>query len=106
MSDSPIKLVSVKCPECGAALTVEDGRQQAFCSYCGTRVLIANENEKITRTINEAEIKKAEAERDIRLKELENENQKQKNNKKIIAFLWAGIFVLAVLSLIFVIIRY
>jgi|LAHS01.1.fsa_nt_gb DNA-directed RNA polymerase subunit RPC12/RpoP len=73
-----IKIVSVKCPECGAKLDIEEGRKQIFCSYCGAKLLIDNENEYIYRTIDEAGIKQAEAgmkqteaEHDIRLKQLE-----------------------------------
>ena len=32
-----IKFVSIKCPECGATLDIEEGRKQIFCSYCGTK---------------------------------------------------------------------
>ena len=28
-----IKFTSVKCPECGAALPIEEGRKQMSCSY-------------------------------------------------------------------------
>ena len=47
-----IRFVSIKCPECGAALDVEEGRRQIFCSYCGSSVLIDNDNEHIIRHIN------------------------------------------------------
>ena len=40
-----VKLIYVKCPECGAALDIEEDRKEAFCSYCGTKVLLYNENE-------------------------------------------------------------
>ena len=54
-----IKLNSVKCPECGATLPIEEGRTQIFCSYCGTKVIVTNENEYLYRHIDEAEIKHA-----------------------------------------------
>lgn len=66
-----IRFTAVKCPECGAEFDIEEGRKQAFCSYCGTRILINNDNEHIYRTIDEAEIKKAEAEQIIRMRELD-----------------------------------
>ena len=46
-----IKFTSVKCPECGAKTHIEEGRNQAFCSYCGTKILITNENEYIIRHV-------------------------------------------------------
>ncbi len=66
-----IKFVSVKCPECGAALEVEEGREQIFCSYCGSKVIIENDNEYIYHHIDEAEIKQAETDRIIQLKKME-----------------------------------
>ena len=69
-----INFVSVKCPECGAQLEVEEGRTQAFCTYCGTKVLIQNENEHIYRHIDEAAIRYTELE----MKRLEMEEEKRK----------------------------
>ena len=70
-----IQFIAVKCPECNADLSIEEGRKFAFCTYCGTKVMINNENEHIYRTIDEAGIKQAETERIIRLKELEMEEK-------------------------------
>ena len=65
------KLISVKCPDCGQTLSIEENRTQAFCTYCGAKVLISNENEYVFRQVDEADIKKAETERIIRLREME-----------------------------------
>ncbi len=82
-----IKLISVKCPECGAALQFEEGRQTAFCSYCGTKILLHNENEYIYRNIDEAEIKQAENDRLYIMKELESE-EKQEKHYRTLTFIW------------------
>ena len=66
-----IKLVSVKCPECGANLPIEEGRKQIFCSYCGASVIVTDENEHVYRHIDEAGIKNAETERIVRMRELD-----------------------------------
>ena len=66
-----VNLISLKCPECGAALKIEKGRKQCFCSYCGARILLDNDHEYIYREINEAEIKRAEVSRELELKRLE-----------------------------------
>lgn len=66
-----VTFTSVKCPECGASLPIEEGRTQVFCSYCGTRVLVTNENEHIYRHIDEAGIKQAETDRLVKLKQME-----------------------------------
>lgn len=73
-----VKLIKLKCPDCGASLEFEADREQAFCSYCGAKILIHNENEYIYRNIDEAEIEMAKAKKEIRLKELEV--QKTKTN--------------------------
>lgn len=66
-----IKLNSVKCPECNANLSIEEGRERAFCTYCGTLIIVTNENEHIYRHIDEARIKEAETNRTVELKKLE-----------------------------------
>lgn len=66
-----IKFLSVKCPECKASLDFEEGRKYIFCSYCGTKILINNDNEYIFRHIDEASIKQAETDRIVKLKKIE-----------------------------------
>ncbi|MGN0689801.1 MAG: hypothetical protein ACI4KH_05245 [Oscillospiraceae bacterium] len=92
---------TVKCPSCGADLQVGEGREKLFCSYCGSQIMITNENEHIYRQIDEAEIKRAETERIVRLRELDLEERRenQKNSlKNILTIIWI------VLSLILLII--
>lgn len=85
-----VKFTSVKCPDCGAGLPIEEGRQLMFCSYCGIKILMTNENEYIYRTIDEAGIKKAEADHDVRMKQMEiiakrhSAKEKSKRSKVII----------------------
>lgn len=55
-----IKMISVKCPECGASMTIEGDRKKAFCTYCGAQIILYNENEYTININNEAEIKRAE----------------------------------------------
>lgn len=62
-----IKLNSLKCPECAATISVEEGRTQCFCSYCGAKIAITNENEFVYRNVDEADVKRAETDRTIKL---------------------------------------
>ena len=101
---SPLNLISVKCPDCGASLSIEEGRKQAFCTYCGAKVLIQNSNEHIYRTIDEAEIAKQEKERElalkekeIRLREIEAESEHDKRGTKMILAIFGGLFLLVIL---------
>ncbi len=86
-----IKLNSVKCPECGASLPIEEGRTQVFCSYCGTKVIVTNENEYIYRHIDEAGVKQAETNRIVRMRELDLEEQRTAQGnalKKVLTIIW------------------
>ena len=78
-----VKLISVKCPECGATLNIEEDREQAFCTYCGTKVLLHNENEYIYRHIDEAGIKQAETDRIVMLRKMELLEKKRATSQKV-----------------------
>lgn len=82
-----INAVNLKCPSCGANLEVEHGRKECFCSYCGAKIILTDDNEK-TYTVNinnQAEILKAETER-IELERLESEKEiSRKAKEKYIA---------------------
>lgn len=97
-----INLVSIKCPECGADLSVEDGREFSFCSYCGTKVMLSNENEHIFRNIDEARIKEAETERMVLMRQLDME-EKSSVSKKLLVAIWilgtAVLFILGIIGL-------
>ena len=88
-----INLISIKCPECGADLSVEDDREFSFCSYCGTKVIINNDNEHIYRTIDEAGIKQAETDRIVKLRQLEMEERSNISRKTGI-ILWITITII------------
>ncbi|MBR5179223.1 MAG: zinc ribbon domain-containing protein [Lachnospiraceae bacterium] len=91
----------VKCPNCGANLHFEEGREKIFCSYCGTPIIVTNENEKIYRYIDEAGIKQVETNRMVRMRELEIEEKREGRGdsfKKILMTIWL------ILSLIVIVI--
>lgn len=58
-----ITFVKLVCPACGANLEVDAKLSQCFCQYCGTKILLHNENEHIERFVNEAEVARQENER-------------------------------------------
>lgn len=94
-----INLTSVKCPDCGAQLPIEEGRTQLFCSYCGAKIIMTNENEYIYHHVNDAEMKKAETERIVKMKKLElsekaREAQEKKNKVKMIISIILGAFII------------
>lgn len=98
-----IKLITVKCPACGADLNIEEGRKQLFCSYCGTKVIIDNDNEYIYRHIDEASIKQTEADTMLRIKALEleeKENERSRKGRKV-AYTIAALFVIIGILILF-----
>lgn len=72
-----MELISVKCPDCGMSLDLQDDRQQAFCSYCGAKLILQNENEFVVRHVDEAAVKNAEVAKAVQLKRAEVEHDIQ-----------------------------
>lgn len=61
-----MKLIAVKCPNCGADLEYEEGMSKMFCRYCGTPVILDDESVKINitnRIVDEAELEKVKLQR-------------------------------------------
>ncbi len=74
----------ISCPNCGAELDIQE--RMAFCSYCGGKILIDDGNINVNHTykkVDEARIKENERKREIRLKELENDQKDKKRDVKI-----------------------
>lgn len=74
--------IELVCPKCGAHLSVDANREFLFCEYCGVKILLNDENTYTIRKIDEAKIKKVEADQIIRLKELELAQRKADNEAK------------------------
>ena len=92
-----IQLTAVKCPACGADISVESTRNFTFCTYCGTKIMMSNENEHIYRNIDEARIMEVEADRMFRLRELELEEKENLRGRR-------SIYIAYGIALVFVII--
>lgn len=97
-----VKFTTVKCPECGASLQMEEGRNKMFCSYCGAQVILTNENEYVYRHIDEAGIKQAETDRMVELKKLEILEKKREEAAKIKVIKIIISIVLGAVAIIFI----
>ena len=77
-----MKLIKVKCENCGADLEVNKELNECVCNYCGAKTIIDDETKKveITKNINYKKMYTDEA----KLKKIENE---EKENKRTFAFL-------------------
>ena len=100
------KLVKLMCPNCKANLEFDEERDKYFCEYCGTKLLLDNDNEHIYRHIDEAEIKRTEAEKEIKLKELEIEEKNKSNEKSIVEFKIKISLILGIIGTLFMIIGF
>lgn len=92
-----ISLNTIKCPECGANLDVEEGRKKLFCSFCGAQIILSNDNEHIIHTIDDAEVKHAQTEQLIKVRQLEiaakeQEAEERRKNIKFIISVIVGLF--------------
>lgn len=85
-----IEFISARCPHCGAELEIEKNRSFAYCTYCGTKIIIDNKNEHVFRHIDEAEIKRVEVDREIQMRELDLKEQGIKNRKKML-LIWISV---------------
>ena len=92
-----ISLISIKCPQCGADLSVENTREFSFCQYCGTKVMLNNENEYIYHTIDEAGIKQAETDRIVKLRQLDIE-EKSNFSRRALIIVWLAAIAILLLS--------
>ena len=73
---------TVKCPSCGAELTVKDDKRDfMFCEYCGTKVRL-DDYQETHRFVDEARIRESENEKELELKRMEFEEKKRKDNDK------------------------
>ena len=86
-----MRKVQLTCKNCGAKLDVKENI--AFCSYCGDKLLIDDENKTITHNYNytyvkrdEARIRENEREEKVRLQELENEEKQKKRDHRAVYF--------------------
>ena len=79
-----MRIVDLKCPECNAPLQVNIELEQATCNYCGNCFPIEDESKFTYRKIDEAEIRRAETERDIRIKEIEADERGERRRSPLL----------------------
>lgn len=58
-----MKFITLKCPECGATLNLDNSQKEYFCTYCGAKILLDEEIQRQdikieNRIVDEAAIEK------------------------------------------------
>ena len=102
-----VEMISVKCPECGAPVEMDQYRRSAVCEYCGTRIIMHDDNTISIR--DEAEIIQAETEQAVKLNQIELRAHRQKidsivnkkNTKRAIAAGVIGLVLVFIIGPIF-----
>lgn len=75
---------TVKCPGCGADLTVkDDNRDFMFCEFCGTKVRL-DDYQETHRFVDEARIQESKDAKELELKKMEFEERKRKENDEFL----------------------
>lgn len=93
-----MKLIPLKCPNCGAQLTVDTNKESVYCEHCGTRILIDDE-------INRLQIDNAEeagyqfekgrqrAQSEVHQRNTNQNNQPSKKKRKTWLWVLGWIFI-------------
>jgi len=101
-----MKLVTLKCPGCGATLDVNKELETATCNYCGKKIFIEDENtskeERIIKTISK-EIEKFRNYKSSEeyQKKLEIKHKEEIRSLKILGIVYGSIAIFTILLLIF-----
>ena len=82
-----LKMIPVRCPSCGAVAQISSDRKTAFCEYCGTQLIVNNENEFTFNYANTADVIRAQTEQAKVLDEINEKNQTATNRNKLIEIL-------------------
>ena len=91
---------AIKCPNCEANIQINVGEKRVlFCQYCGTQLFFDDgirRSEHKTVIIDEAEIKKSEDDRIVRMQALKNQEKFEKNSNRslILMFAFFGFLIL------------
>ena len=97
-----MKIVQLKCPNCGASLEAEDNLETFFCKYCGQKIILAEQSNaqigakvfgKLLDHREKMHQMKAEEERIRRAEQIAEK-------KRADRIVWIGIICMAGLSLI------
>ena len=104
-----MKLVELKCKNCGSLLNVEEGAKEVTCEYCHTTFALDDEVQHIKHDdmyesgyeFEKGRIK-AQKEHEENDEDYEEEYRKAKNRMSIISFIFSIIFICAFALIIFV----
>ena len=77
-----MKLVKMKCENCGATLDVNKNLEKITCNYCGAEILIDDEATKVKR-VEDAKLKARKDNHEQSLKERNDILEQEVKEKKV-----------------------
>lgn len=96
-----MEFVQMKCPNCCAALEVEDSIDSFYCKYCGTKILVNGQSKHVVNAKTKIRMmdKLGDMQKELHRAQAEGARRKAEEAKKVLPWI-AGIFLfIIVLSL-------
>lgn len=101
-----MNIKSVKCPNCGAVVDIKDGFSNVYCKFCGSQLVVEEEND--TLIVAKVRVKEIEHETERTKMAYENERfnrvleakEKDKNTKRLLIFLAVDLAVVIGIALL------
>ena len=90
-----MNVVSLKCPNCGGELEIEDGLDTFYCKYCGHKIVLDGQSEYVIKAKVDVERMKHE-ERMYQMQEATKEKETKQLLKMLIgvALFWVFLIVI------------
>ena len=91
-----MKMIKLKCDQCGASLEVNSELNEILCNYCGNKILIDDEATKLSRMEDaklKAKKKNYEFEKEVQNEKDEKKKQAEKEDLKFMVYAYKGIFI-------------
>lgn len=90
-----MKMISLKCPECDAPLSIDDGLDTFYCQYCGAKIQLHEQTEAAYKA--RTRVKQMEHQERLKQMKYEKEREEREQNQKELP--WLFVFSIVVLLL-------
>ncbi len=100
-----MELITLKCPNCGADIEIENGIDTFYCKYCGYKIILDGQSDAAINA--KVRLKELESNERINREKLDFKREKEKEENKAFKYFFIGwaIFMLLTFS-IFSIMQY
>ena len=79
-----MELITLKCPNCGGALEIEDGIDTFFCKYCGQKIVLQGQSKE---TINaKVKVKEFQHHENLQKTQLQHKENIQKSKDDLVKY--------------------